>query len=137
MTLPTWRGALWPRPPWNSHPMPKVLIVKSNLEAFRVPFYCGLEKRLAQEGVELCVAVPRNRCGKHNYSWLLPVRGFELSLAGKSICWQGASSHARAAELVVVQQSARELTTILCLPSGALSASSSPYGDASRFSVAG
>ncbi|MBZ5697615.1 MAG: glycosyltransferase family 4 protein [Acidobacteriia bacterium] len=87
-----------------------MLIVKSNLEPFRIPFYGGLEKRLAQERIVLQVAVPLNRCGSNSESWLVPVRSGDLHFAGRTLSWQGISKYARHARLVIVQQCARELT---------------------------
>jgi glycosyltransferase involved in cell wall biosynthesis len=88
----------------------RVLIVKSNLEPFRIPFYGGLEKRLAKESIVLQVAVPINRCGTDSASWLVPVRGGDLHFAGRTLSWQGISRYAKYARLVIVQQCARELT---------------------------
>jgi len=89
--------------------MPKVLIIKSNLEPYRLPFYSGLDRRLSKEGVSLSVAVPKHRCGSATGKWLHPVKGVELAFGSKKLCWQSASRDARTADLIVVQQSAREL----------------------------
>ena len=97
--------------------MSRVLIVKSNLEPFRVPFYARLQERLAGEGIELEVAVPQACCPPHRPSWLAPVWAASFSVAGKKVCWQAVSAQARQADLVIVQQVARELTnyTLLAL----------------------
>lgn len=88
----------------------RVLIVKSNLETFRVPFYSGLESQLGKKGVELRVAVPRARCRDFGFSWLQPVRGVQLSLAGKTLSWQSVGKCLGGVDLVIVQQCAREVT---------------------------
>ena len=93
----------------------KVLIVKSNLERFRLPFYSGLEKRLAQENVQLRVAVPVNRCGSCTASWLVPVRGGNIQIAGKTLSWQRVLGYARGSQLVIAQQCAQELTNYYLL----------------------
>ncbi|HKW67402.1 MAG TPA: glycosyltransferase family 4 protein [Terriglobales bacterium] len=95
--------------------MSRVLIVKSNLEPFRVPFYARLQERLAREGVELEVAVPRACCPPQRPPWLAPVWTARFSLAGKKVCWQAVSAQARRADLVIVQQVARELTNYTLL----------------------
>jgi glycosyltransferase involved in cell wall biosynthesis len=95
--------------------MSRVLIVKSNLEAFRVPFFARLQERLGREGIELKVAVPQVCCPPRRPSWLAPVWTARLSLAGKKVCWQAVSSYARRADLVIVQQAARELTNYTLL----------------------
>lgn len=95
--------------------MRRILIVKSNLEPFRMPFYARLESRLAQNAVRLQVAVPVAHCGTHQFPWLLPVRAIEIPVAGKTVCWQSVSSYARGAQLVVVQQGARQLTNYVLL----------------------
>ncbi len=97
--------------------MSRVLIVKSNLEPFRVPFYARLQERLAVEGIELQVAVPQACCPAPRPPWLAPVWATRISLAGKKICWQAVTAQARRADLVIVQQVARELTnyTLLAL----------------------
>src|SRR5690348_3853648 len=95
--------------------MSRVLIVKSNLEPFRVPFYARLQDRLAGEGIEMEVAVPAARCGTHSFPWLSPVPAREISVAGKTFCWQSVHSHARRAELVIVQEGARQLTNYALL----------------------
>jgi L-malate glycosyltransferase len=87
-----------------------VLIVKSNLEPFRIPFFGGLYERLARESIQLRVAVPLNRGGKQSAPWLVPVRGGEIHLGGKTLSWQAVHELSKTADLVVVQQSARELT---------------------------
>ena len=95
--------------------MSRVLIVKSNLEPFRVPFYAHLQECLAGEGIELEVAVPR-ACGPvRRPPWVAPVWAACFSLAGKKFCWQSVSSYARRADLVIVQQAARELTNYTLL----------------------
>lgn len=97
--------------------MSRVLIVKSNLEPFRVPFYARLQERLAVEKIELQVAVPQACCPARRPPWLAPVWATCISLAGKKICWQAVTAQARGADLVIVQQVARELTnyTLLAL----------------------
>jgi glycosyltransferase involved in cell wall biosynthesis len=87
-----------------------VLIIKSNLEPFRAAFYAQLEKTLESSGVQLQVAIPRQRCGSYSGSWLLPVATFDFTFMGRSACWQSVSQNAKQSDLVVVQQSARELT---------------------------
>jgi glycosyltransferase involved in cell wall biosynthesis len=88
----------------------RVLIVKSNLESFRVPFFSGLVKRLARQGVELRVAVSANRCTAYTEDWLLPIEGGEINVLGKKIFWQGIDESAKRSELIIVQQTARELS---------------------------
>jgi glycosyltransferase involved in cell wall biosynthesis len=95
--------------------MSRVLIVKSKLEPFRMPFYAQLERRLAQEAIELQVAAPARRCGQYRFAWLLPVPALEFSVAGKRICYQFVSGYAGRADLVIVQQVARELTNYALL----------------------
>lgn len=94
-----------------------VLIIKSNLEAYRAPFFSGLEKRLAQEHVQLRVAVPVNRCAAFEGDWLLPVAGGDIHFLSKTLSWQGVSEHLGSAQMIIVQQSARELTNywLICL----------------------
>lgn len=87
----------------------KVLIVKSNLEPFREPFFSGLHRRLAAEGVALRVAVPGPRCGTYAGEWLIPVASREFRLFSKEVIWQDVRHLARGANLVIAQQGARQL----------------------------
>jgi glycosyltransferase involved in cell wall biosynthesis len=92
-------------------PAPKrVLIVKSALEAYRLPFFNGLQERLAQDEVELRVAVPRHRCEAYQADWLVPVEGGDLHFLGKTLSWQGIRRSARGADLIIMQQCAREMS---------------------------
>ena len=91
-------------------PAGTVLIVKSNLEPYRLPFYDGLQRRLARERMRLRVAVPVNRCFGREASWLVPVPGGDVRIAGRILSWQRILEYARGAQLVIAQQCARELT---------------------------
>ncbi len=89
---------------------PSVVIVKSKLEQFRVPFFSGLFERLARENVRLSVAVPIDCCGHHSAPWLVPVRSLDIRLPGRQLMWQSVGDLVAEADLVIAQQSARELT---------------------------
>lgn len=92
-----------------------VLIVKSNLELYRLPFYTDLAVRLSRDGVCLRVAVPVSRCHGAAAPWLTPVPGGNLRIAGRVLSWQNILEHARGAQLVIAQQCARELTNYCLL----------------------
>lgn len=91
--------------------MPRnVLIVKSNLEPFRVPFFAGLHRRLASDHVNLRVAVPSHRCGDYAGEWLVPVASREFRIFRRKAVWQNVRDCAGGADLIIAQQGAKELT---------------------------
>ena len=90
--------------------MTDVLIVKSNLEPFRIPFFEGLHQRLARDGIRLRVAVPVRCCAHRAEEWVAPVVSREMRLSGRKLTWQRVLAHARSAQLVIAQQCAQELT---------------------------
>ena len=93
-----------------------VLIVKSALEQYRIPFFGGLQKRLADENIQLRVAVPKHRCSTYSEDWLLPVSGGDFHLLGRTLSWQAIRSCARGAHLIINSSAARELTQLLASP---------------------
>ncbi len=92
---------------------PSVLIVKSELESFRVPFYCQLGDTLSGRGIKLRVAVPKSRfdglsCPAVS-KWFLPVHTVVLRIGSRRVPIQWVLPPMARSDLVIVQQNLLEL----------------------------
>ena len=97
-----------------------VLIVKSALEHFRIPFYSRLAKAFEADGVDLRVLVPPDALAKHQplpeespAGLFVPVGTRRFQFGARRLTYQTIGRSADSADLVIVQQSAAELTNYL------------------------
>ncbi|HUS46754.1 MAG TPA: glycosyltransferase family 4 protein [Phycisphaerae bacterium] len=102
--------------------MRKVVIVKSFVKAFRVPFYEHLAKRLRSMGIDLRLVFgqpDRSHAGETDIVGRLTIgrrtRNRYLHIGRRSLVWQPALRHLRGADLVIVQQGNRHILNHLLL----------------------
>lgn len=92
--------------------MYSVLIIQEHLPAFRVPFYQQLRDRLAACGVDLRLIYAPNQKntflkGELDWATAVPIRWLG------PIAWQSVLSHARRADLVILQQESKYMVNPL------------------------
>ena len=99
-----------------------VLIVKSALEEFRVPFYTKLASALEVDNVDLRVLLPADALAKQKLvpdesrpSLFVAVNALRFRLGARQLNYQRIGRSVDTADLVIVQQSASDLTNYLLL----------------------
>ena len=97
-----------------------VLIVKSALEEFRIPFYKRLMNVLEGDNVGLQVLLPADAIRKHTLALdgtpsglFISVNSLRLCLGQRQFKYQSVGRRADTANLVIVQQSSSDLTNYL------------------------
>lgn len=95
--------------------MPTVTIIQRIVPHYRVPFFTRLAERLATGGIDFQLVYGQEYPGTVptsspvEGSWAVRIENKYLTLANGQLVWQAAWNHAKAADLVIVEQASSQL----------------------------